>query len=110
MRNEPESSFIEFGSNKCYVVYECDVISSPYHEKLSCGGLPFVDIVHGFDVGNFGLTVMSRNVTLTNEPVFQRELRWRDILLGRSTGIQVWRCSNKIRNIVFTFLGKRHNP
>ena len=65
---------------------------------------------HGFSVGNFGLTAASTIGNSTTPIIhlhFERLITWKEVLDGKSNGIQIWRKSSTLRNLYNIFYNRR---
>ena len=108
-RDNGDVNFVQFASNT-YIVHNCKVVNSPYAKKLLHGGITLADVKHGFSVGNFGLTAASTIGNSTTPIIhshFERLITWREVLDGKSSGIQIWRKSSTLRNLYNIFYNRR---
>jgi hypothetical protein len=84
--------------NKEFELYKCRISHSPFSENVT-NGISNSDLLKGFGRQNYGsyLQIGTNNVLVT----------WKDILIGRKSGMQIWRKNDKYRDVYNTFKSRQ---
>ena len=98
---------VQLSSSK-FNVFDCIIDTAPNYEWVN-QSLTYTDIKHALTRGNYGSYIQvtdDRSKTNRGESVL---LTWREVLLGKSTGVQVWRQQTTFRDMIDMFKNKRKN-
>ena len=96
---------LQLSSSK-FDVFDCVVNTAPNYEWVN-QSLTYKDIKHAFTRGNYGSYIQ---IDDGKDPFIKSDsilLTWREVLLGKSTGVQVWREQNSFRDMIDMFKNKR---
>jgi hypothetical protein len=96
---------VELSSIK-YDIFDCTVHASPNYDWVN-QSLTYTDIKHALTRGNYGSYIQVNDDHSNSEGSESILLTWREVLLGKSTGVQVWRQQTTIRDMVDMFKNKR---
>ena len=108
-------SYLQFGNNRSvkYYVFTGDVASNPYRERAKCDGLTTSEMNASFNksrCNGYGivLTVSQSIVELNGRSnihpnTTQVTVRWLDLYMGRSNGLQLWSTTSYLRDYTSNF-------
>ena len=88
-----------------YNVFDCTIDTAPNYEWIK-QSLTYTDIKHALTRGNYGSYIIVNDNTDPSKRGESILLTWREVLLGKSTGVQVWRQQNTYRDMIPMFKNK----
>jgi hypothetical protein len=98
---------VQLSSSK-FNVFDCIIDATPNYEWVK-QSLTYTDIKYALTRGNYGSYIQVTNNNTQSHTGESVLLTWREVLLGRSTGVQVWREESTFRDMIDMFKNKRKN-